>query len=209
MDQWLQRNRQPVTVAVVMGALNVVTVLVTYLWARAPAPAPIVIQSITPPASPSPHPTSVPEPITVYVVGSVIQPGVYTIPAGSRVAQALEAAGGAASSADLVRVNLAEWAVDGQQIYVPDQAEGTIPVLPTAIAGSGNRGIAAAAKKVNINTASAQELESLPGIGPAIATRILEYRTAQGPFRTTEELQKVKGIGEITFARLQDLIVVD
>jgi competence protein ComEA len=208
MDQWLQGHRQPVIVVVAMGVLNVATVLVTYLWARAPAPAPIVIQPITPPASPSPRPTSIPEPVTVYVVGSVARPGVYTVPAGSRVAQALEVAGGATLSADLVRVNLAEWVVDGQQIYVPGQVEVTTPVLPTAVASS-DRGIVAPAKKVNINTAGAQELESLPGIGPAIAGRILEYRTSHGPFRTIEELQKVRGIGEVTFARLRELIVVD
>ncbi len=209
MVQWLQKNRQAALVALWMGIVAVLAVLVTYVLARRPVPAPIVIRPITPLPTPSARPTTVPDPVAVYVVGAVVRPGVYTIPWDSRVVQALDAAGGATADADLVRVNLAGHVVDGQQIYIPTRLEAETPVLPTSAAPAIAKGMTGPGQKINVNQATAQDLEALPGIGPAIAQRMLDYRTEHGPFKSIEELEKVRGIGEATLARIRDQVTVD
>jgi competence protein ComEA len=109
------------------------------------------------------------------------------------------AAGGPAGDADLDRINLASSVADGQQIYVPRQDEENPPVQsPSAQRASDGR--------VNINTADAAALETLPGIGPALAQRILDYRQAHGPFTKIEDIMEVSGIGRATFEKLGDLI---
>lgn len=167
-----------------------------------PSPRPIVVLTPTPEPSPTPSPTATPTPLVVYVSGAVAHPGVYTLPAGARVADALAAAGGATAEADLVHLNLARRVRDEEQVHVPRKGE---PTLPTEVPPSGN----ASPGKVNINTAGVAELDALPGIGPGYAQRIVAYREQHGPFRTIEELQKVPGIGPATFARIRDLITVD
>jgi competence protein ComEA len=160
---------------------------------------PIVIS--TPLPDPTPLPTSTPAPIRVHVSGAVGQPDVYELPAGSIVKDAVEAAGGPTDSANLDGVNLAVELHDQQQVYVPRQGE-TVPMAP-ATEDEG-----AASGPVNINTATAAELETLPGIGPKTADTIVEYREANGPFETIEDIMDVPGIGEGTFEKIKDRIAV-
>jgi competence protein ComEA len=137
---------------------------------------------------------------------------VYVFAEGSRVQDAITAAGGLSSDADLEALNLAAKLEDGQQLIVParggDAPVGAEPtaafrVLPAAAPTSTPSG-----DQVNINTASAEELASLPGIGPTTAQRIVEYRTENGPFARIEDLLNVAGIGPATFDNIQDLITV-
>jgi competence protein ComEA len=146
----------------------------------------------------------------VYVSGAVAHPGVYALPWDSRVEQAVAAAGGGTADADLLRVNLAQRVHDEQQIYVPHKSEAVTPVLPTPVPPTPIAGTSSIpGQKVNINTASAAELEALPGIGPVLAQRIIDYRQTNGPFRTPEDMKRVKGIGDVTFERLRDLITAE
>jgi competence protein ComEA len=112
------------------------------------------------------------------------------------------AAGGPADDADLDRINLASSVADGQQIYVPRQGEGNLPVQPPSVQRSSDL-------RVNINTADAAALETLPGIGPTLAQRILDHRQAHGPFARAEDIVKVSGIGQATFEKLSDHITTE
>lgn len=170
---------------------------------RSPMPRPIVVS--TPLPTPTPLPTATPAPIRVYVSGAVHRPAVYTLPPGSIVQDALEAAGGATSEADLDCINLAQEVHDQQQVYVPRRGEASPPAAGVS-GGRSTRGTTGA--KININTATAAELETLPRIGPTMAQRIVEYREASGPFKTIEDIQNVPGIGPTTFAAIKDLITV-
>ena len=134
--------------------------------------------------------TAIEERVTVYVTGAVRRPGVVTLPAG-RVEQAVEASGGATPDADLAKINLAMPLKDGQHIVVPG-------ALAEEDIAAKNDGL------VHINTADEKALEALPGIGPVMAKRIVEYRQQNGPFSSVEELKKVRGIGEVKFSRLKD-----
>jgi competence protein ComEA len=126
------------------------------------------------------------------------------------VEQAIAAAGGTTAEADLVRVNLAQQVHDEQQIYVPYKAEEATPALPTPVPRTPSAGPASLpGQTININTAGAAELEMLSGIGPVLAQRIIEYRQTHGPFQKPEDIQKVKGIGESTFERIQGMIVLE
>ncbi|MGI9950836.1 helix-hairpin-helix domain-containing protein [Moorellaceae bacterium AZ2] len=140
--------------------------------------------------------------ITVHVAGAVERPGVYQLPAGARVSEAVQLAG-TLPEANPHALNLAAPLQDGQQVVVPRIGEeGSMPGTPGALAGGMSRG------KININTAGLEELDSLPGIGPALAQRILDYRQQHGPFRSIEDLQNVSGIGVKRFEELKDLITV-
>jgi competence protein ComEA len=141
--------------------------------------------------------------VTVDVVGAVGRPGLVKVAAGARVADALAAAGGAGPDADLDRLNLAAPLSDGERIYVPHVGEASIPLAvngsggtdPGASAGSPPSGGAAPAAPVDLNQAGEQELESLPGVGPATAQAILDYRRQHGPFKSVDDLLNVRGIG--------------
>lgn len=164
---------------------------------------PIVVS--TPIPTPTPVHTPTPAPIRVHVSGAVQQPAVYELPVGSIVQDAVNAAGGPASDADLDHINLAVELRDQQQVYVPRLGE-TSP--PPPVSGGGSSGEGAASTRVNINTATATELETLPRIGPTTAQRILEYREANGPFAIIEDIQNVPGIGPATFEGFKDMITV-
>jgi competence protein ComEA len=173
---------------------------VVYFTMRATVPStPIVVS--TPLPTPTPFPSSTPAPIRVHVSGAVRQPDVYELPPGSIVKDAVEAAGGPASSADLDGVNLAVELRDQQQVYVPRQGE-IAPMVPSVGGGGASVG------PVNINIATAAELETLPGIGPKTADTIVEYREANGPFGTIEDIMNVPGIGEGTFEKIKGGITV-
>lgn len=166
-------------------------------------PRPIVVS--TPFPTPTPLPTATPAPMRVYVSGAVRRPDVYALPRGSIIRDALAAAGGATSDADLDCINLALEVQDQQQVYVPRRGEAS-PPAPGASGGASVRGTTGG--KININTATAAELETLPRIGPTMAQRIVDYREANGPFKTIEDIQNVPGIGPTTFAGIKDLITV-
>jgi competence protein ComEA len=176
--------------------------LIGYLTHPQPSP-PIAVS--TPLPTPTPLPIPTPAPIRVHVSGAVCQPAVYELSPGSIVQDAVDAAGGPASDADLDHINLALELRDQQQVYVPCQGE--LDPLPPVSGGEPGGGEAAGAL-ININTAMEAELEALPRIGPKTAQRIVEYREANGPFGAIEDIQNVPGIGPATFDGLKDLITV-
>ncbi|MDQ7029115.1 MAG: ComEA family DNA-binding protein [Ardenticatenia bacterium] len=155
---------------------------------------------------PTVAPTPTPAPLTVYVSGAVRRPGVYEIPSGSRVVDAVAAAGGLTDEAVPEAINQAAPLQDGVQVHVPSQEElsaGAHVAPPTNLSRPDEPGGA-----VNINTAGEDELEALPGIGPTLAARIVEYRTVNGPFTTVDELKQVKGIGDKLLERLRPYVTV-
>ena len=152
--------------------------------------------------------------IVVYVSGLVEHPGVIKLPAGSRVLDAVNAAGGLLFGAEVSKLNLAQSLRDGMQIHVPGtpavKSDGLSPHYQVA-AGAGKKstdpsGSVAPSDKININTASAAELDKLPGVGPAMAKRIVEWRQANGPFQSGEDLKQVQGIGDAKYQKLKDRI---
>ncbi|BCW40735.1 hypothetical protein StoSoilB3_22700 [Arthrobacter sp. StoSoilB3] len=150
----------------------------------------------------------------VHVAGAVGKPGVVSLPQGSRVFQAIDAAGGAAPGADLTALNLAEVLTDGIKVYIPVVGETPPQNSPVAGAGavsgaaSGTAGPAATGAKVNINTASLEELGTLPRVGPVTAQRILDWRKEHGAFTSVDELDAVDGIGPKLMESLKDLVTV-
>jgi len=168
-----------------------------------PASAPAVA---APPASVADATSSVEASIVVHVVGAVRHPGVYRLPPGSRSENALLAAGGALGSAQLAAVNLAAPLADGEQVVVPMKGEVAPAAAPTPAGASGGAQAPAPGQKVDLNTASEAELDTLPGVGPATATRIIEDRRTNGPFRAPEDLMRVPGIGPKKFDALKDLV---
>jgi len=141
--------------------------------------------------------------ILVHVLGQVVSPGLYELHQGDRVVDALAAAGGFTETADREQQNLARLVSDGEQLRVP--AIGELP--PAGLPVSGGTGLSSAGL-VNINTADAAALETLPRVGPATAQKILDYRDANGPFTQIDDLMGVTGIGEATFAGLEDQVTV-
>jgi competence protein ComEA len=153
-------------------------------------------------------PSRTPTPSTklvVYVVGAVQRPGLYRVPTGSRVADAVSHAGGFTRRADPAGVNLAAPVADGEQLVVPAR----LPVAVAAAQGAPVDGVgsAAPAGPVQLSVATAEQLDSLPGIGPVTAERIVEYRTAHGAFRSVDELDEVPGIGPSRVEQLRGLVV--
>ena len=156
-------------------------------------------EAITPP----PLATDIaPATITIDVQGAVVRPGVYEIPSGSRVIDAIKAAGGVTKVGDPSDLNQARMIVDGEQIYI---------YAKTGSAINKNTKVIVKPKKspfVVINRATAKEFETLPGIGPVLAARIVAYRKANGPFATIEDLLKVPGIGTSTLAKFKSKLRV-
>jgi competence protein ComEA len=181
---WLLVGYVLLAALIAVGALLVVT-------RRSPG------QPIQLPAPPTPTP------VRVHVTGAVVSPGVYSLPLGSIVQDALAAAGGATALADVNHLNLAHRLLDGEQIIVPVLAPtGVAGAQPTAAAPGAPTGV------VNINTASVAELETLPRVGPSLAQRIVDYRTEHGPFAAVEDVMQVSGIGPSIFAAIKELITV-
>jgi competence protein ComEA len=154
--------------------------------------------------------------VMVHVAGAVRKPGVYRLAGGTRVADAVERAGGATRRADLGGVNLAAKLEDGRQIIVPLRARAGAPAAgASGVAASGRgtagttaSGGAAPAAPVNLNTATPEQLDTLPGVGPATVQKILEYREQHGGFGSVEELGQVSGIGEKRLAALREQVQV-
>ncbi len=154
-------------------------------------------------------PVAPPVTVTVHVAGQVASPGVYAVPSGGRVADAVVAAGGTSSEADVEQLNLAARVSDGERIYVPRRGEAPPPVagtVPTSSAASSKGG--APSGPVDLNTATAEQLEALPGVGPATSKAILAYRTSHGRFRSVTELLEVPGIGPAKLEALRPMVRV-
>lgn len=145
--------------------------------------------------------------IVVSVIGYVATPGLVTLPDGSRVADAIAACGGATPDADLATVNLARVLTDGEQIAVgvPGVAGSGGETSATSGAGPASAG---SGTKININTASVENFDSLPGIGPVIAARIIDFRTKHGKFKSVDDLSSVSGIGPSIMGNIKDLVTV-
>ena len=164
---------------------------------RAPAGEPIMLR---------PAPTSMP--IKVHVIGAVPRPGLYDLPEDARVQDAIDAAGGLLAAANTDTLNLAALVIDGEQLNIPYKkgAEPTesvdLPSSETATPNPDSTGL------ININTASLDELDKLPGIGLTTAQKVIDYRTVNGPFAKIEDIMNVSGIGPSTFDGLKDLITV-
>ncbi len=152
-------------------------------------------------SDPTLRPTPVPQPLTIYVSGAVREPGLVTVAAGGRVADAIEAAGGAVENADLNAINKAALLFANQHVLVPTLSSPSPAVADLPISG-GNGGL------LDLNAATAAELETLPHIGATRAQAIVAYREAHGPFAAIEEVQQVSGIGPRIFAEIAPYISV-
>jgi competence protein ComEA len=152
---------------------------------------------------PTPSPVGSAGPVTVHVAGKVARPGVVVLPPGSRVADALQAAGGPLPAADLTTLNLARPLADGEQVPVG------VPGAPAAVPGTVPAGPSAAAGPLDLNTATVEQLEQLPGVGPVLARQILEKRTQLGGrFTSVDQLRQIRGIGERKFADIKPKVRV-
>lgn len=171
--------------------------------ASAAAPVHPEQQAFRAPAEPPERPK--PQPVMVHVAGAVMRPGVYRLEQGSRVSDALEAAGGALPEGVPDTLNLASHLSDGDKVFVPDRREGPgvpaaqaatkVPVQSESASGSG--------RKVRLNSAKERELDGLPGITPTTAKAIVAYRNQKGPFKRVEDLDNVSGIGPATIEKIR------
>lgn len=167
-------------------------------------PAPLPVELALPRAAPVQAAAGDDAPageVTVHAAGAVITPGVYRLPTRSRVSDLLTAAGGATPDADLDQLNLAAPLADGERILVPRRGE-------TVSAATGTASGSQSSTKVDLNTATAEELDKLPGIGPATAEAIIRHRETRGRFRSVTELLEVRGIGEAKLEQLRPLVKV-
>jgi competence protein ComEA len=155
-------------------------------------------------ATPAASASTAPE-LIIDVVGKVRKPGIVTVPKGSRVYQAIEAAGGLKGRVDTASLNMARVLTDGEQILV-GMAPASAPAGPAGSSGTGGSGAPGA--KVNLNTATAEQLDTLPGVGPVTAQAILDWREENGRFGSIDDLLDVKGIGDATLAEIRDHVTV-
>jgi competence protein ComEA len=202
---------------VAAALLACIAVAAAAAWVRtsfassSPAPAPPApTTGDGTPTSRAPSASSSPAEVYVHVVGAVRTSGVVRLRAGARVLDAITAAGGANADADLARLNLAAPVSDGSRVAVPRVGQEAPPLDPSAVSATpGTPGSGQADNgPVNLNTASPEQLDALPGIGPATASAIVADREANGPFASVEDLLRVRGIGEAKLAQLRDLATV-
>ena len=194
-------SKQRIAQIVFLSIVGIIAFVVIYVILKRPETAsPPLAITLQPRPTDEPA-TPTPATINVYVSGAVKKPDVYALPLSSIVKDAITAAGGATADADLDRINLATRLADQMQVYVPRKGEAAPPPQSGSAPG-------AATEKINLNTASAEELDQLPGIGPAIAKAIIDYRTKNGPFKQIEDINAVKGIGDALFEKIKDLITV-
>lgn len=203
------RRRVEIPHVRVLAALAVAASVLLVWWLLAGRPRtsePVAPLAFASTAAPAPSAAPLSGTVIIDVVGKVRRPGIVTVPKGSRVYQAIEAAGGLKGRVDTTPLNMARELTDGEQILV-----GLEPVeVIDGPAGTGVPGSGAppAGGKVNLNTATAEQLDTLPGVGPVTARAILGWRDTNGRFGSVDDLLDVKGIGEATLAELRDLVVV-
>lgn len=197
------------TAFVLASALLAILVLAGGRLARTgTASAPEVVAPLEPVSSPATS-SSARATLVVHVVGAVRRPGLYRLREGARVADAVARAGGSTRRAELAAVNLAAPLADGVQVLVPERvAVGGTGVAPAdgTDAAAPDGAIAGLGAKVSLATATAEELDELPGVGPVTAQKILDYRAEHGPFRSVDELDAVPGIGPTRVEQLRDLV---
>ncbi len=192
----LRSAARPVAVAVGATALAAWLVLQVV---GGPAPSPVEVVPGTPVATASPSAgPSIAVVVVVHVLGDVRRPGLVRLVPGSRVADALRAAGGVVPGRGIGGLNLARPVVDGEQIVVSPDTPSAPPAASPGTGGPGTAGVAV----VDLNTATVADLDSLPGVGPVLAGRIVEWREANGRFASVDQLREVSGIGARTFERL-------
>ena len=191
LREWFGRNRGGLAV----GLLGMLAVGLAALFMQRPVSAPLGIQPPTVRPSPSPAPVA---PMAIHVSGEVARPGLYALAPGSRVDDAVRAAGGASEQADVERLNLAARISDGQQIVVPRKGD-------PRLAASTEAGAPA---PVNINLAGVAELDRLPGVGPVSAQRIVAYREQHGLFDRVDRLREAKLVNAATFEKIRNLVTV-
>ena len=209
---WLDRNRH-----LIFGLLLIMTLVgggLFYWWRPAQSSVEIVVASPTLTPTAILAPTATPAPVRVYVTGAVVNADVYFLPAGSIIKDAILAAGGFTPEADLERINQALELRDQQQIHIPRLGEQDAP--PPVQGGEPNQGsnpdsssAPVAGGLINLNLATLEELDSLPGIGPAIAGRIIDYRQNNGNFKSVDELTQVSGIGQATLTKIRSMVTVE
>ncbi len=225
---WLDRNRN--TVFAVIVSIAAMGIVFFYFSRPKPEPINLTAPTMTPtleatstPTPPIPTETPTPAPVRVYITGAILNSDVYYLAQRSIIKDVIEAAGGFAPDADREKINLALELKDQQQIHVPHIGEEdplppiqdgpAIDSTPTEDGDNQNTAIGgstpATEGKINLNTASLDQLDTLPGIGPVIAQRIIDYRESSGGFTTIEDITQVSGIGKATFAKIKDLIVVE
>lgn len=196
MAAWLEKTRGYLALSLVYTAI----LGGVLLW-RQPAPLPMRI------VEPTRRPSPTPAPMVVHVTGAVLHPDVYSLAERSRLKDAVQAAGGLRPDADLAALNLAAPLRDGQRVHIPALGEAALPAAfeaqaPAAIGGPPEEGHSL----LNINTASAAQLEALPGIGAVLAQRIVDDRQANGPYASVDDLERVRGIGPALLANLRPLV---
>ena len=198
-------------IALAVGVAATLIGGLVFLFADSRAPKGVVITTPERPLAESrtPTATATPSAIAVYVSGAVGEPGVYELPSGARAADALKAAGGASPDADLERLNLAKRLSDGEHVRAPrrgDNSAAAPNVAPQTYARTDAEAPPLPAGKIDINSADADSLETLPGIGPARAQAIIEHRQANGPFAGVDDIIQVRGIGDGILESIRDLI---
>ncbi|MDR3574959.1 MAG: helix-hairpin-helix domain-containing protein [Anaerolineaceae bacterium] len=172
----------------------------------------IYLVSSQPRGEPIQLPTSPPPlPMKVYVTGAVTNPGVYSIPRLSRVENVIQAAGGFLKTADTQNINLASKLIDGEEIIVPTIGQALTTTIPLAQSPSPKTTLSSPSSDnpLDINTATAEQLDGLPGIGTSKAQQIIAFRQQNGPFQKIEDLQNVPGIGPGIFTKIKDMITVN
>jgi competence protein ComEA len=172
------------------------------VWYARSLPRPVTIAQAGPATQPASSPSPTAAPLIVDVAGEVRQPGVYEFAEGDRVIDAIERAGGSLPKAELSLLNLAAPLADGTQILVPKAGPPAVSGVPVGTTPGSAGGL------IDVNTASATELETLPGIGEVLAATIIEYRTQNGPFASVEDLMDVSGIGPATLDEIRDQVTV-
>jgi competence protein ComEA len=209
---WLDRNRHFIFIVLLLIGLG--GAVIVYLRRPAQDAVEILPLELTPTVLPTLSPTPTPGIVRVYLTGAVVNSDVYILPQGSIIKDAIQAAGGFAPGADPERINQALELKDQQQIHIPRLNEENPP--PPVQGGPGNDdngdssdSASGVDELININTATLEQLDTLPGIGPALAQRIIDYRESVGGFKSAEEIIQVSGIGEATFARIEGLIRVE
>jgi competence protein ComEA len=186
-------------ILVAAGCLVLLLFVGSKLLARPQASA-----ALAPPAAPPTETATTPAGVVVDVVGAVRRPGLYHLGQGTRIADAVSRAGGATPKADLSLINLAAPLADGEQVVVPKR--GAAAVSGPAAGGAGAVAGAPSTGPVHLSTATLEQLDSLPGIGPVTAQKILDYRQKHGAFTSVDELDAVPGIGPARLDQLKDLV---